>query len=106
MSKLQYLDLTRCKISESVLESLFAKCQVLKKLSLDRIPLTNDIVNNICLMNHQTLQVLNLSRCKGQYLSEKNSSEVFNKSTLSVVFRVRSLHALCFIKNGALERLV
>ena len=64
-SELQYLDLTRCKVNKNALEEFLASCQFLKKLSLDRLSLSIEIVNNIYYKNHQTLQVLNLSRCKG-----------------------------------------
>ena len=64
-SELRYLDLTRCKVNKSALEEFLTLCQFLEKLSLDRLTLTMKVVNNICYKNHQTLQVLNLSRCKG-----------------------------------------
>ena len=65
-TELRYLDLTRCKIHESVLEELISACHSLQKLSLDLcLSLNSNIINNINIKNGQTLQVLNLSRCKG-----------------------------------------
>ena len=64
-SELRYLDLTRYKVNKSALEEVLTLCQFLEKLSLDRLTLSIKFVNNICYKNHQTLKVLNLSRCKG-----------------------------------------
>lgn len=61
--KLQYLDLSLCEISKSGLKELLSTCKLLKKLSLERVTLNDDICCEI--VKNVQLEALNLTMCEG-----------------------------------------
>ncbi|XP_053674139.1 S-phase kinase-associated protein 2 [Anopheles nili] len=61
--KLQYLDLSMCQISKSLLRALLAACRGLLKLSLENVPLDGAICEEIA--ENRNLDTLNLTMCLG-----------------------------------------
>lgn len=62
-TKLQYLDLSMARISVEGLTQLLKRCKLLKKLSLEHVPLSDSVCEQI---GHNTsLEALNLALCDG-----------------------------------------
>ena len=64
-SQLIYLDMTYLKATDEVKERTLASCDSLEKISLMKMTLSNEMLFSIFYQNGKTLQVLNLSRCRG-----------------------------------------
>ena len=64
-SKLRYLDMTYLTATDELKEKSLASCDSLEKLSLMRMTLSPQMLFSIFYQNGKTLQVLNLSRCRG-----------------------------------------
>lgn len=62
-TKLQYLDLSMCTISESSLQLLLSKCRKLKKLSLEHVKINDVICGEIA--TNEDIDSLNLTMCEG-----------------------------------------
>ncbi|XP_058119906.1 S-phase kinase-associated protein 2 [Anopheles ziemanni] len=62
-TKLQYLDLSMCTVDKDVLCALLASCRSLIKLSLENVPLNEQICAEIAA--NPTLESLNLTMCSG-----------------------------------------
>ena len=62
-SKLQYLDLSMASIDKSSLAQLLGACRLLKKLSLEALPIDTNICREIA--QNESLEVLNLTMCEG-----------------------------------------
>lgn len=62
-SKLQYLDLSMVTITKPSLKMLLGRCRQLKKLSLEHVPLNDEICNEIG--KNTGLEALNLAMCSG-----------------------------------------
>lgn len=63
VAKLQYLDLSMATISIDSLVDLFSKCKLLKKLSLEHVPINDQVCKELAANKH--LEVLNLSMSSG-----------------------------------------
>lgn len=62
-SKLQYLDLSMVVITKPSLKSLLSRCRQLKKLSLEHIPINDEICDEIA--KNKDLEALNLAMVSG-----------------------------------------
>lgn len=62
-TKLQYLDLSMTTITKPSLKMLLSRCRQLKKLSLEHIPINDEICNEIA--KNVNLEALNLAMCAG-----------------------------------------
>ncbi|KFB42714.1 AGAP005297-PA-like protein [Anopheles sinensis] len=62
-TKLQYLDLSMCTVDKDVLCALLSSCRSLIKLSLENVPLNEQICAEIAA--NPTLESLNLTMCPG-----------------------------------------
>ncbi|XP_055381033.1 S-phase kinase-associated protein 2 [Condylostylus longicornis] len=62
-SKLQYLDLSMAIITKPSLKVLLSKCRQLKKLSLEHVPLSDAVCDEIS--KNINLEALNLAMCEG-----------------------------------------
>ncbi|CAG9764742.1 unnamed protein product [Ceutorhynchus assimilis] len=62
-SRLLYLDLSMSNISIETLILLFYKCRRLKKLSLENVPLNDEVL--IALSASKDIEVINFSMCRG-----------------------------------------
>lgn len=62
-SRLLYLDLSMAHISVDSLVILFSKCRRLKKLSLENVPVNDDVL--LALSANKDIEVLNLTMCNG-----------------------------------------
>lgn len=63
LSKLQYLDLSMATISTGSLVELLSHCRHLKKLSLEHVPVSDQVCKQIAINKH--LEVLNLAMTTG-----------------------------------------
>lgn len=63
VSKLQYLDLSLASIDVESLAQLLGTCRLLKKLSLEQVPLNLAVCKEIA--ENRKLEVLNVSMCEG-----------------------------------------
>ena len=66
--KLRYLNVSCRMVSDRIVkerEELLASCHSLQKLSMERLPITLDMIKNIGYQNGSTLQILNLFSCEG-----------------------------------------
>lgn len=61
--KLQYLDLSMVTITKLSLKQLLGKCRQLRKLSLEHVPINDEICDQIAKNVH--LESLNLAMCDG-----------------------------------------
>ena len=121
-SKLRYLDMTDLTATDEVKERSLASCDSLEKLSLMKMTLSNQMLFSIFYQNGKTLQVLNLSRCRGVGLEliehcinlvELNLGEInqdisFDHLTENVSTKVEklSLQLLKSIKDRHIKKLV
>ncbi|XP_066157291.1 S-phase kinase-associated protein 2 [Euwallacea fornicatus] len=64
-SRLLYLDLSMAYISKPSLVELFKKCRRLKKLSLENIPLNDEVL--VALSANKDIEVINFAMCSGIY---------------------------------------
>lgn len=62
-SKLQYLDLSMVSVAKPSLKMLLSRCRQLKKLSLEHVPINDEICNEIA--KNLNLEALNLAMCIG-----------------------------------------
>lgn len=62
-SKLQFLDLSMTNIDTNSLQKLLATCYSLKKLSLEFVPVDEDVCRELA--HNAELEVLNLTMCQG-----------------------------------------
>lgn len=62
-SKLQYLDLSMAVITKPSLKSLLSRCRQLKKLSLEHVPVNDEICDEIAM--NKDLEALNLAMVAG-----------------------------------------
>ena len=62
-SQLRYLDLSNCEASDHTIEELLSSCYNLKKLSMNGLKLTLDMIKSICIQNGKTLEVLTFTTC-------------------------------------------
>ncbi|XP_020714069.1 uncharacterized protein LOC101452586 isoform X2 [Ceratitis capitata] len=62
-SKLQYLDLSMVSVTKPSLKMLLSRCRQLKKLSLEHVPINDEICNEIA--KNTNLEALNLAMCIG-----------------------------------------
>lgn len=70
-SKLQYLDLSMASIDKASLTQLLAACRLLKKLSLEAVPVDANVCREIA--QNKSLEVLNLAMCEGLTKTGVNS---------------------------------
>lgn len=63
VSKLQYLDLSMASIDKTSLGQLLATCRLLKKLSVEAVPIDDDVCREIA--ENANLEVLNMAMCEG-----------------------------------------
>uniref|UniRef100_A0A182SJE1 S-phase kinase-associated protein 2 n=1 Tax=Anopheles maculatus TaxID=74869 RepID=A0A182SJE1_9DIPT len=61
--KVQYLDLSMCTISKSLLHAVLFNCEALVKLSLENVPLNKEIC--VAIAHNSGLETLNLTMCSG-----------------------------------------
>lgn len=62
-SKLQYLDLSLASIDKASLAQLLSTCRILRKLSLETVPIDISVCKQIA--ENKNLEVLNLAMCEG-----------------------------------------
>lgn len=62
-SRLMYLDLSMANISTSSLTQLFGKCKRLKKLSLENVPVNDDVL--IALSGNKDIEIINFAMSTG-----------------------------------------
>lgn len=62
-SRLMYLDLSMANISTSSLALLFSKCKRLKKLSLENVPVNDDVL--ITLSANKDIEIINFAMSTG-----------------------------------------
>ncbi|KAB0795108.1 hypothetical protein PPYR_11947 [Photinus pyralis] len=62
-SRLLYLDLSMATINQEALTMLFSKCRRLKKLSLEHVPVDNNVL--FALSRNRELEILNLAMVEG-----------------------------------------
>ncbi|XP_019867241.1 S-phase kinase-associated protein 2 isoform X2 [Aethina tumida] len=62
-SRLVYLDLSMTYISTETQTSLFSKCRRLKKLSMENVPVNDDVLT--ALSGNKDLEVINFAMCTG-----------------------------------------
>lgn len=62
-ARILYLDMSMTCISEKSLGRLFSKCYRLKKLSLEQVPISTEVLS--ALSQSHDLEVLNLAMCTG-----------------------------------------
>lgn len=62
-ARLQYLDLSMVRISNQSLTDLLSLCRLLKKLSLEHVPLTDAVCQQIG--QNRNMEALNLALCEG-----------------------------------------
>lgn len=63
MSRLLYLDLSMAYILPESLAMLFSKCRRLKKLSLENVPVNDDVL--IALSGNKDIEVINFAMSTG-----------------------------------------
>ena len=71
-TQLKYLILSIANnptFQREIQENLLASCYSLEKLSLQNISITSNMINNLCLQNGKTLQVLDLSHSRMDHIS-------------------------------------
>lgn len=61
-----YLDLTMANIATKSLTIIFSKCKRLKKLSLESVPVDNEVL--AALSGNKDIEVLNLAMSNGIYI--------------------------------------
>ncbi|XP_058449621.1 S-phase kinase-associated protein 2 isoform X2 [Malaya genurostris] len=63
LTKLQFLDLSMCSIELNTLHELLSNCKLLRKLSLENVPLNTKCCQDI--VCNENLEALNLTMCEG-----------------------------------------
>lgn len=66
-SRLMYLDLSMSHISTDSLRELFNKCDRLKKLSLENVPVNDNVL--IALSANKDIEVINFTMCFGLHIN-------------------------------------
>ena len=66
-SKLRHLDVSNFFPKKEVIENLLGSCHDLEKLAMRNLTLWPNVICDFFKHNGPTLQVLNLSNCRGEY---------------------------------------
>ncbi|KAL5285042.1 SKP2 family protein [Megaselia abdita] len=93
-SKLQYLDLSMVSITKLSLKQLLGRCRQLKKLSLEHVPINDEICDQIA--KNINLESLNLAMCEGlQSWSVRHlMTELVNLNSLNISWTWLSVDAI------------
>ncbi|XP_018783482.1 PREDICTED: S-phase kinase-associated protein 2 isoform X1 [Bactrocera latifrons] len=105
-SKLQYLDLSMVSVAKPSLKMLLSRCRQLKKLSLEHVPINDEICNEIA--KNANLEALNLAMCIGleAWSVRKIMESLKNLNSLNISWTNLSVDAVTSVVTNVTPNLL
>uniref|UniRef100_A0A034VXV6 S-phase kinase-associated protein 2 n=2 Tax=Bactrocera dorsalis TaxID=27457 RepID=A0A034VXV6_BACDO len=105
-SKLQYLDLSMVSVAKPSLKMLLSRCRQLKKLSLEHVPINDEICNEIA--KNTNLEALNLAMCIGleAWSVRKIMESLKNLNSLNISWTNLSVDAVTSVVTNVTPNLL
>ncbi|XP_067620168.1 uncharacterized protein [Eurosta solidaginis] len=105
-SKLQYLDLSMVSVTKPSLKMLLSRCRQLKKLSLEHVPINDEICNEIA--TNTNLEALNLAMCIGleAWSVRKIMESLKNLNSLNISWTNLSVDAVTSVVTNVTPNLI
>ncbi|XP_017474440.1 PREDICTED: uncharacterized protein LOC108365035 isoform X1 [Rhagoletis zephyria] len=105
-SKLQYLDLSMVSVTKPSLKMLLSRCRQLKKLSLEHVPINDEICNEIA--KNANLEALNLAMCIGleAWSVRKIMESLQNLNSLNISWTNLSVDAVTSVVTNVTPNLM
>ncbi|XP_011189757.1 S-phase kinase-associated protein 2 isoform X2 [Zeugodacus cucurbitae] len=105
-SKLQYLDLSMVSVTKPSLKMLLSRCRQLKKLSLEHVPINDEICNEIA--KNTNLEALNLAMCIGleAWSVRKIMESLQNLNSLNISWTNLSVDAVTSVVTNVTPNLL
>ncbi|XP_067619262.1 S-phase kinase-associated protein 2 isoform X2 [Eurosta solidaginis] len=105
-SKLQYLDLSMVSVTKPSLKMLLSRCRQLKKLSLEHVPINDEICNEIAA--NTNLEALNLAMCIGleAWSVRKIMESLKNLNSLNISWTNLSVDAVTSVVTNVTPNLM
>lgn len=105
-TKLQYLDLSMSVITKQSLKMLLSKCYNLKKLSLEHVPINDQICDEIA--NNKNLEALNLTMCEGieQWSVKKLMKELQQLHSLNISWTFLNVESIAALMQNITPNLL